>query len=172
MHALKTLTATFAKAREGRKGELRRWTFWLLCDSFEVGLFDPAWAELLFENSRRGLKVCALFDFIERVLGKFLHFQKLLPMCEITVTIAVVHDAVSEVFCDSGKLSELFYAGSVDVNRVWHSAIYPNLLDELGLEKVLHWLGKEQLSNVNGIGNHVEATESNVRLTGRNSAAG
>ena len=51
-------------------------------------------------------------------------------------------------------------------------AIYPNLLDELGLEKVLHWLGKEQLSNVNGIGNHVEATESNVRLTGRNSAAG
>ena len=45
-------------------------------------------------------------------------------------------------------------------------------LDELGLEKVLHWFGKEQLSNVCGTGNHVQATESNVSLPARNSAAG
>jgi hypothetical protein len=90
------------------------------CSSLEMPALDPSRSELLFQDACGRKNIGSLFDSIERVSGKLLNFEQLLPVCEITVTVPVIHDAVGEVFCDSGKLGQLFDGRCIDVDGSNH----------------------------------------------------
>ena len=90
------------------------------CSSLDMSGLNSSRPELLFQDACRRKNISSLFDFVERVSRKFLNFEQLFPMCEITMAVSMIHDSVGEVFCDCWKLGQFFNGSSIDVNGSNH----------------------------------------------------
>jgi hypothetical protein len=97
--------------------------FWFLRDPFDLPSLDATRTELFLEDAFRGRNICSLFDLVESVGRELFHFEQFFPMSEVTMAVPVIHNAVCEVFGNSGKLGQLFDLCGVDINGGDHIVI-------------------------------------------------